>query len=82
MFEGRKILLSAEQVELKFIGVKFALWTYWKKRSRHRVFTNKVINHLKRKGAAEFYREMMWHLLLDTKHFQLIALPKKNELHI
>ncbi|KAJ9106587.1 hypothetical protein QFC20_004080 [Naganishia adeliensis] len=81
MFEGRKILLSAEQVELQFIGVKFALWTYWKKRSRHRVSNNKVINHLKLKGAAGFHREILWHLLLDAMYFQLIALRRKNKLH-
>ncbi|KAJ9103678.1 hypothetical protein QFC20_004681 [Naganishia adeliensis] len=80
IFEGREILLSAEQVELKFIGVKSALGTYWKKTSRHRVSTNKVVNHLKRKGAAGFYREMLWHLLLDAMHFKLMAVRKKNKL--
>jgi hypothetical protein len=81
MFEGRKVLLSAEQLERKFTGVKSALWTYWKRKSRHRVPISKVINHLKRKGVAGFYREMLWHLLPDAMHFQLIALRKRNKLH-
>lgn len=76
------MLLSAERLDERFHGCKSALWFYWRGKRPSRVPVAKVIHHLKKKGVSGFYREMLWHLLPDAMHFQLIALRKKGKLHL
>jgi hypothetical protein len=72
--------LSADQMNDRFYGVKSALWGYWRGKNAKRMHQGKLFQHLKRKGVSGFFSEMLWHLLPDVIHYQLIALRRKNRL--
>lgn len=78
---SQRLFLSAEQLDERFYGVKSALWSYWKGKKGKRTPQVKLVAHLKRYGVDGFFSEMLWHLLPDVIHYQLISLRRKNKLH-
>ncbi|KAI5448774.1 hypothetical protein NCC49_000569 [Naganishia albida] len=78
---GERLTLSADQMDMRFSGVKSALWGYWRTKSPKRMNQQKLFAYFKRHGVAGCFSEMLWHLLPDVNHYQLIALRRKNRLH-
>jgi hypothetical protein len=81
-FRGARMFMIAEPLDAMFSGCKFALWFYWRGKKPCRTPSPRIINHLKKKGISGFFKEMLWHLLTDAMHFQLISLRKKGKLHL
>lgn len=80
MHNGIKLYKTAEELEMAYGGVKYALWTYWHNKKARNISLNKVINHLKHKGHEGFYREMLWHLLPQRIQRILSKLRKDGKL--
>jgi hypothetical protein len=54
--------MTAEQMEDRFGGVKFALWHYWKIKRAGRIPYARIVEYLQKMGHQGFFREMVWHL--------------------
>jgi hypothetical protein len=80
MHNGIRLYKTAEELEMAYEGVKYALWTYWHKKKARNISLDKVTNHLKQKGLGGFYREMLWHLLPQRIQRILSKLRKDGKL--
>jgi hypothetical protein len=72
--------MTAEQMEDRFGGVKFALWHYWKVKRAGKIPYARVIDYLKKNGHQGFFREMLWHLLPKRFAMLLYAARKADTL--
>ncbi|KAJ9115724.1 hypothetical protein QFC24_006907 [Naganishia onofrii] len=77
---GHRYYMTAEQMEDRFGGVKFALWHYWKVKRAGKIPYARVIDYLKKNGHQGFFREMLWHLLPKRFAMLLYAARKADTL--
>jgi hypothetical protein len=75
---GRTLYLTAIQLEHRFMGVRSAIWGFWK--NKKRVSKHKVREFLTHNGVEGFYQEIMWQFLDDDEHSELIVHRKNGTL--
>ncbi|KAJ9091654.1 hypothetical protein QFC21_007129 [Naganishia friedmannii] len=77
---GRRYYMTAEQMEDRFGGVKFALWHYWKVKRAGRIPYARIVEYLQKMGHQGFFREMVWHLCPKRIADMLYAARKADTL--
>lgn len=74
--------MIASELQDRFDGVKIAIWSYWKEKSkeRGRLSYHRVQQYLQSFEVQGFFSEIMWQFLTDNEHHELRQRQKDGTL--